>query len=66
MIFGHEPERLSAAMRSSRAFFNISARKLPGHVTANGLVELVEDRPGREQHHGFHIPGAEELTLDHA
>src|SRR5271157_1484525 len=45
MISGQEPERPSAAMRSSSVVFSTSARKLPEHVTADGLIELVEDRP---------------------
>jgi hypothetical protein len=48
MISGQEPERPSAAMRSSSAFFSTRARKLQ-NVAADGLVELVEDRAGREQ-----------------
>jgi hypothetical protein len=49
MISGQEPERPSAAMRSSSAFFSNQGKEAAEHVAADGLVELVEDRPGREQ-----------------
>jgi hypothetical protein len=58
MICGQEPGWPIAAMRSSSAFFSTSARKLQKHVTADGLVELVEDRPGGEK-----VPGCSEGLL---
>jgi hypothetical protein len=48
MICGHEPERPSAEIRSSSAFLSTS-EEAAEHVAADGLVEFVEDRPGREQ-----------------
>jgi hypothetical protein len=48
MISGQEPERPSAAMRSSSAFFSIGRGSYRTRA-ADGLVELVEDRAGQEQ-----------------
>ena len=49
MISGQEPERPSAAMRSSSAALQHQREEAAEHVAADGLVELVEDRPGGEQ-----------------
>src|SRR5215475_6428622 len=49
MICRQEPARPSAAMRSSQRLLQHQREEAAEHVTADGLVELVEDRSGGEQ-----------------
>jgi hypothetical protein len=49
MISGQEPERPSAAMRSSSALLEHEREEAAEYVTPDGLIELVEDRTAREQ-----------------
>ena len=50
MISGQELTRSSAAIRSSSSVFSKHQREEAAeHVTTDGLVQLVEDRPGGQQ-----------------